>query len=586
MDSELLVRYYRVWDLNLERGAWFRQFVHGDDFDQPSWVAQPDDIENMLAGRYWIACYAPPDGHIRWLRFDLDCTGDADIRDLRERYGALRSIMGAHREPVVWQTPSGRGLRIAYAIPETPITEIIRGKKSGLIADVLRGAGLEPREGRLEIFPQERQADRLPFGRDMPLLHPDTLEPLFGPMKAFDPDVLDKSVTVLEKALASPFDDLLCELGVKPALELRRVRDRTDEEPGIDSLFVREADGRVAMGERLERLIEEGLPARSTRYEAEFLLAMAMHLDPNRFGRYGVRAPTDDVRIARGVAGWLAEKHNGRSREWNRAMRSWSRGAAVAAFVSRYLSRNRDSGEHMIERAQRAAVNVDPLSVEVRQLSRAERDLVLALAESRYRPGAQRYRCEVWLSAFVRSVKENMRFRRSKDRERFAIGADGEERVEVEVLAEWLEGSPYGSGECSRTGRTRYLDYLQILIDEGRVEMVRDYSHHPDPRMSRARTYHVQTPDAAVLRDLVYGGAPYAPWIVQRVLPRITIDGNRGTAELDDVYHDLHLSTAGINLRARYGRHTARKILDRAAVTERAVARVLAKRGVSLLRAA
>lgn len=355
---------------------------------------------------------------------------------------------------------------------------------------------------------------------------------------------------------------------------------------GFESLFVRESDGRVGMGERLEGLIEKGLPARSTRYEAEFLIAMAMHLDPDRFGRYGVRAPTDDVRIARGVAGWLAEKHNGRSTEWNREMRGGSSRAAEAAFVSRYLSRNRNSGDHMIDRAQRAAVNVDPLSVEVRQLSRLERDLVLALAESRYRPGAQRYRCEVWLASFLRSVKENMKFRRKEDRERFASGADGEERIEVEILAEWMESSPYGSGECSRTGRTRYLEYLQILIDDGRVEMVRDYSHHPDRRMSRARTYHVHTPDAAVLRDLVYGGAPYAPWIVKRVLPRITIDGNRGTAELDDVYHDLHLTTAGIDLRARYGRHTARKILDRAAAIERKVARVLARRGVDLLRAA
>ena len=586
MDSEMLVRYYRTWDLNLEAGSWFRQFIHKEAFDQPSWFAQPDDIENMLAGRYWIACYAPPSQRVRWLRFDLDCAAEAEVQDLLARYRALRALMGRHREPVVWQTPSGRGLRVAYAIPETSLPRLCYGNNFGLIPNVLRAAGLEPKAGRIEVFPQRKQADRLPLGRNMPLLDPETLVPLFGPLKTFDPEVLDKSLRVLEEALAEPFGDLLPELGLKPIIELVTVRDRSERTPGLESLFVRESDGRVAMGERLDRLIEEGLPARSTRYESEFLVAMAMHLDPDRFARYGVRAPTDDVRIARAVAAWLAEKHNHRSKEWLREMRSGTPRAAEAAFVRRYLNQNRDSGEHMIDRAQRAAANIDPLSVHVRQLSRAERELVLALSERRYRPGAQRYRCEVWLASFIRSVKENMHYRRKKERERFTMGAGGEERVEVEILAEWLENSPYGSGECSETGRTRYLDYLQILIDDGRVAMVRDYSHHPDPRMSRARTYHVRTPDAAVLRDLVYGGAPYAPWIMKRILPRITIDGNRGTAELDDVYHDLYLATAGINLPARYGRHSAGKILDRAASIERAGARMLAKRGVSLLRAA
>lgn len=583
----LLVRYYRVLDLNLDQGSWFRQFVHKKSYDMPTWSAGPDDIENMLAHRYWIACFAPPSGKIRWLRFDLDCTEEAEVQDLISRYDALRALLGRQRRPVVWQTPSGRGIRVAYSVPEMDMKPLITGPRTGVLAEALRGAGLEPKPGRLEIFPQTRQSDRLPLGRDMPLLDPETLDPLFDPSGSFDVGAFESSLEVLEKALADPFTALVSDLEAKPRFKLSRVRNQGESESQVESLFVREPGGRVSMGERLDALITRGLPARRTRYEAEFLIAMAMHLDPNRFARYGVRAPTDDVRIARGVAQWLAEKHNGCSAEWREAMRGRSHESAVTFFSKRYLSRNTETGEHMIDRAQRAAISVDPLSLEVRQVSRAERELIMDLAESRYPVGAQRYRCEVWLASFLRSVKENMRYRRENRREPFLPRpAEGAVHVEVEILAEWLENSPYGSGECSRSKRTRYLDYLQILTDEGFVELAREYWHDRDPRRSRARTYHVREPDTALLRDLVYRGQAYAPWIVQRVLPEIWIDGNRGCACLDDAYHDLHVTSAGIDLRARYGRHTARKIKDRADCIQTAVGRLLTRRGVELIRAA
>lgn len=583
---DLLVRYYRVWDLNLHRGSWYRQFDHGDDFDLPTWTAGPDDVENMLAGRYWIGCAAPASGRIRWLRFDLDCTEEAEVQNHLARYEALRTLLGRHRRPVVWQTPSGRGLRVVYPIPETNLKNLITGKKSGLVANVLRGAGLEPKAGRLEIYPQKKQVDRLPLGRDMPLLDPDTLQPLFGPMRSFDADVFERSLKILEGALAAPFTDLPPELGRRSKLELRNVQKPGEGDSQIESLFISTAGGGVTMGESLERLITKGLPGRRSRYESEFLIAMTMHLDPNRFAQYGVRAPTDDVRIAQGVAAWLAANHNDRSTEWSKQLSHGSVQSATAFFAHRYLDRNRDTGEHMIDRAQRAAMNIDPLSLEVRQLARSERGLIMDLAERHYPAGAQRYRCEVWLASFLRSVKENMRYRRENGRERFVRQAHGAEQVEVEILAEWLENSPYGSGECSRTRRTRYLDYLQILIDAGVVELAREYSHHRDARLSRARTYLVRTPETALLRDLVYGGRTYSPWIVKRVLPRIVIDGNRGCALPDDAYHDLHLAVSSIDLRGRYGRDTAVKIQYRAGLIEKGVARVLRKAGVELLRAA
>src|SRR5690606_33108148 len=151
--------------------------------------------------------------------------------------------------------------------------------------------------------------DRLPLGRDMPLLDPVTLQPLFGPMRSFDADVFERSLEILEGALVAPFIDLPSDLGHKSKLELRSIRKPAEGESQIQSLFISTASGRVITGESLERLITKGLPGRGSRYESEFLIAMAMHLDPNRFSPYGVRAPTDDVRVAQGVAAWLAANH-------------------------------------------------------------------------------------------------------------------------------------------------------------------------------------------------------------------------------------------------------------------------------------
>lgn len=586
ISAEQMVRYFRAVGPNLGRGSWYRQFEHGEKFDIPSWSGGPDDIADMLHGRYWIASYAPDDGMIRWLSFDLDCTSEAAVQDCVQRYWALRKVMGAERKPIVWRTPSGRGLRVVYPIAPTQIKELIRGGKSGVVAEVLRAAGQEPKAGRLEIFPQKTQADRLPLGRNMPFLDPETLEPIPGTSFSteFDPDAFERGLQILERALAHPFTDLPGTLRREPRLKLKVVRDR--KEAGVESHFVRNPDGRVSMGARLEALVSDGLPGRGTRYESEFLIAMAMHLDPNRFAAYGVRAPTDKVRIARGVAAWLAQKHNGRSKEWRKALRC-GRSGATESFVRRYLNPNSNTGETMIDRAQRAALNVDPLSLPVRQLSRRERDLVLELAETRYQAGAQRYRCEVWLAAFFRSVRENVRYHHGRGGDLVVRGAGDEQLVEVEILAEWLEAFPYGSGRAVASGTSRYVEYLDVLKVADMVELVREYRHHSgDSRLSRARTFHVVVPQPATLRDLVFAGEPVAPWIVKRALPDLEGDGNRREASMDQAYHDLYLASSGIPLLERYGRRTAEGIRRRAAELAVLVQEIIQGKRGDLLRAA
>ena len=224
------------------------------------------------------------------------------------------------------------------------------------------------------------------------------------------------------------------------------------------------------------------------------------------------------------------------------------------------IGRSQDSGEHMIDRARRAALSIDPLARAVRQLAPSDRELLVELSEGRYRPGAQRYRCEVWLSAFLRAVKDAARFSEDSGRPVEARLADGSEAVEVELRAEWLEGAPYGGGRSRSTGRTRYVDYLDVLIEAGVVEIAKEYSTGSDRRSGRARTFRVATPATATLHDLVFGGQVYPPWDVSNVLDQVIVDGNRGPAWLDDAYHDLYLTTSRHRLVSRYGRYMEGRI--------------------------
>src|SRR5690606_25178393 len=96
-----------------------------------------------------------------------------------------------------YQTPSGWGIRVVYRIERVPLTAVITGPHSGLVADVLRGAGLPVGPGEIELFPQTGQADRLMLGRGMPMLDPETLLPIGGP----------------------PIGDTFCESALRWALE-------------------------------------------------------------------------------------------------------------------------------------------------------------------------------------------------------------------------------------------------------------------------------------------------------------------------------------------------------------------------------
>lgn len=564
-NCSLYERYRAITRPNLSSGCWHVQTVYGGAFPARSWRGTAKDIQAMLEGQNWIACRAPEDGQIDWIGFDVDAKTEVELHDAVERYWALRRLLGMERIPLVYRTPSGRGLRVLYRIPRTPIVELITGREEGLVANVLRGAGLPVENGQIEIYPQSRQADRLMLGKRMPLVDPDTLEvlPDTAPSDTWDENAFERALEFVESWFAKPCDDLIAHLESLPAFpRMRLVRTHAEGETGDDeSLFNRDGVGLVRFGARLEHLLSTGLPGASSRYESEFLVALAIAVSPKRFARYGIGPAFSARDIARATSCWLSQHHNNASREWTRSVKkTGSVEKAVALWTSRYLQRNRNSGDHLIDRVMRALESVDPLSTPVRQLVPDEICRIMAIAERHFGAGAQRYRFETWAHACQRAVREIAHYTADIHHQRAAQPGTESYRIIspaksagsilVEIAAAWMMGWPYGSGRDEATRQTRYIWYRQTLETEGLLRKVRShYNYGPDAHgtgANRATTYRVVAPAPATLRDV-----PVAPWVLARAIEGIT--GSRDKLDIAEAYHILHITGLAIDLRRRYG---------------------------------
>jgi hypothetical protein len=558
--------YIAVTQPNLEARAWHRQ-----DSDQAPFYCRhrpgtEADIVDMLLGRNWIACRAPEDGMIDRLSFDVDLKeGQPDPRDT---YEALRCVLGRGREPLVYRTPGG-GLRVVYRIPRVPRESLVSGARTGVVADVLRGAGLVPRKGFLEIFPQGSLPERLMLGARMPLLDPDSLKPLRGCNIGvnYEEKVLRACLERVEAWHASPYHDLLAHLERTPKLPRGEVVSRKEEE-SYDSIFVRDTDGKVRPSGSLLQLLTGGLVRAGSRFDCEFLVAMAMAVAPEQFADYGLGRAFTPWHLATAVARWLARHHNGFSREWIASVRQHgSPESAVLAWADRYLKPSEPTGLNMVDRAMRAAQSADPLSARVRQLTDDEWRNIFHLAE-RYFDGAARLRFEVWTGSFYRAVKEIVHHHernppRPGELRRMESLTDmgGRDWVEVEIAAEWQEEWPYGSG--GKGGRTKYLLYRRILEAEGLVVQRTAHRHcraahesAPEDSANLAASFLLLRPSVATLRDV-----RAAPGVLKKACEGITVSG-RGYS-LDEAYHALYAVGHVRDLRRRYGYSASRGLRER-----------------------
>ena len=247
ISTDLVDRYRKVVPLNTQAGNWNLQREHGGNFSYQDWELTTEDLQRALSHEFWLGSRAHPEPWNDRLSFDIDCKDRALRADRNEPYWLLRRRFGIERVPLVYGTPSGLGLRVVYRIPQTPREELISGLHTGLVADVLRGAGLVVKSGVIEIFPQEQQAGRLMLCRRMPLLDPRTLRPLpdANVGDEFDEATFVRALERVEAWHARPCDDLVPHLRTLRRAPDVRLIDHTQPDDGAENVFIRRGDGSI-----------------------------------------------------------------------------------------------------------------------------------------------------------------------------------------------------------------------------------------------------------------------------------------------------------------------------------------------------
>ena len=280
--SDLVRRYARVVRMSERPGTWHRQVSYPGAFPASRTPLTEHDVAGVLAQRHHIAVRSSEDGLTDRFAFDLDCGSEAEVPHRDRHYWAIRRIMGEHRVPLVYRTPSGFGLRVVYRVPEMPLERVITGSRTGLVAEVLRAAGLPVRPGEIEVYPQRRQADRLPLGKNMPLLDPETLEPIAeGAVgNRYDEQLVRRGLALFERWHATVYDDLVPYLESLPGEPL--VRAVAEDRACGDEHFVRAGSG-VRPSVTTLQLVHHGLWAPSTRYASEWLVGLAILMALERF---------------------------------------------------------------------------------------------------------------------------------------------------------------------------------------------------------------------------------------------------------------------------------------------------------------
>ena len=133
--SDLVRRYARVVRMSERPGTWHRQVTYPGPFPASRTPLTEHDVAGVRAQRHHIAVRAPDDGLTDRFAFDLDCASDVELPRRDRHYWAIRRIMGEGRVPLVYQTPSGFGLRVVYRVPEMPLERVITGSDVEQVRD-------------------------------------------------------------------------------------------------------------------------------------------------------------------------------------------------------------------------------------------------------------------------------------------------------------------------------------------------------------------------------------------------------------------------------------------------------------------
>lgn len=506
------------------------------------------DLKQMLMGRVWIGCPARTDQLTDRLAFDIDCKRPSGLPDRDRRYGALRELLGDTNLPLVYQTPSGAGLRVVYAIPETRLDRFVAGAREGALARALRSGGLEVAQGAVEIFPQQRQIDRLPLGRRMPLLDPRTLLPLDDAAigETYDPVALEGALERIEQWLVSPCADLP---GRIESLAEGQAVEGAARVPDVRAW--KRVNGAVRPSAAVVQLVQAGLTEYHSRYRSEWLVGLAILLAPDLFREIGHADPDDDRSVAETLAKWLAKRNNGYSEEWRRS--ESLRGSRLQFWIDRYLERTSGTGEHLVDRLRHVVERLDPVQRRTFLLSDAERWHQMSIAEKTAR-GPALFRAEAWLVACQRSIKQTIDFRLRTSRTLRFFERDGERWVSLPIAARWMERFPFGKGRAG-AGYTRYR---AMLLKAGEMVLAREsptkfaYAagmRPPNDLAFEAAEYDVKQPDLNVRsRDIRIDPCVLAA-AVASVRPRMS--GRHVCVDL--AHHIIALQRSAVPLRARYG---------------------------------
>jgi hypothetical protein len=556
MDTAVVERAVKLMHLTFRGGRWNLQRQYGKPFLRQHRPLRMADIRRHLAGEVWIATLCRDDGVTDRIIFDIDCRSDAGRPARDQRYAALRTLVGPQRVPLVWGTPSGAGIRLAYRIPETLIEQISR--PDGVLRLALKSAGLAPRKGGLEVFPSASQCDRQMFGRGMPYLDPQSLLPLsWDSRDCRDADRLAAAVAHVEEWYARPEIGLLEDLTaharrVSVEAHVAAPTSHGTSAPAAPAA----ASSRVVASPRTafpderrgpskseSRLVDAGLDRPRSRYHSEFIVGRTMWLWPELFKEYGLPAVPGREDVAHALARWLAARNNGLSDEWSRDASRMGPDAAQDHWARRYLKASPGAGNAAVDNMLAAAQRLRRLTT---HLSPSEFDGILSMARRARNCGfiktaADLYRLEVWLCSLRRWTKKQV----------YRGGVPGDEHfVEITLPVVAMAGWPWGS---------RYQDYLRVLAAQKNLVLVRPHLWIPGGN-GRARTYRTPRPDHYYADQLLMLKGAWAG-----SLAKLNVAGRRVTAT--EIHHALHLYRRQIDCAKRYGRRTSeriRKIVDAA----------------------
>jgi len=504
------------------------------------------DILEHLVGTRWIGCRLPNGRPLDRVVIDIDCKGPSDVAWRDERYWRVRGAFGRERIPLVYATPTGEGIRVAYRIQDTPYEDIRPRHGRGPMHGFLEHHGLEMRNGVIEVFPAHSHLDRQMFGASMPFLCPDTLSPLIGargrPFRAGDGE-LETAVEHCEQWFLREDPGLPAMIGgfaVKTPPSRRG--SVSVQGPRAEPFHRRGTARQTRTGEGHILPLVVGLESPSTRHEVEFLVGAALWRWSDQFSDLARGQQPSRETVALALARWLSQNHNGMSKEWLQSVDEHGARKAVWRWRERYLTPGPD-GDAPIDRMARLARTLGRKAPVTPQLTESEHRSVQLLSlylASEFSGTMDRYQWEIWTSHFVAAVRRQV----------MRGGKSGDDRLSAaQLAAEWMSEWPYGR---------HYRRYLGLLTREssggsGRPEAVQVLWRPEGRGKGIAAIYRVPWLDLGDRR------LPQPrPEKVRKGIEGITHQGRPVT--LEEAYHAIHRTTRGPDLNRTFGISTANRI--------------------------